>query len=332
MTAPLLQIEALKAHFALDEGTVKAVDGASVTVDDRQTVGLVGESGCGKSILAHAILGLVPKPGRIVGGKVVLHKNGAAVDLAALPTNGREIRRIRGREISMVFQEPMASLSMYHTVGRQIGEAIQLHFKTGRTETRERVITLLRKVALPHPEAAVDAYPFELSGGMRQRVMIAQSLACEPRLLIADEPTTALDVTTQAQILDLLRQLRDDTGMAILMITHDLGVVAEMCQRVAVMYLGSVVENAPVEVLFDDPLHPYTRALIRSVPRIGQSKDAELRPISGSIPDPYSRPSGCPFHNRCPEKIEGLCDAVVPARTDFPNGRSVVCHLHGGAQ
>ena len=332
MTAPLLEVRDLQTHFILDDGVVKAVDGVSFSIARGSRVGLVGESGCGKSILSHSLLELVPAPGRIVGGEIRLtREDGNTVDIAKLPENGREIRSIRGRELAMVFQEPMSSLSMYYTIGHQIGEGIIQHFKVSKVEARDQAIRQLRRVAMPNAEERVDAYPFQLSGGMRQRAMIAMALACEPSLLIADEPTTALDVTTQAQILRLLRLLCDQAGMSMLMITHDLGVVAETCQRVVVMYLGTVAEEASVNELFADPLHPYTRALLRSIPKLGRSKSEALAPIEGSVPDPYNRPTGCPFHTRCPERIGGVCDAVVPERRTLPDGRSVACHLYRGA-
>ncbi len=332
MTEPLLAIRDLRTHFKLDDGVVKAVDGVSFDVPRGTRVGLVGESGCGKSILSHSILKLVPKPGRIVGGEIRLAQDGGgSVDIAALPETGRAIRAIRGREVAMIFQEPMTSLSMYYTIGDQIAEGIVEHFRVGKAEARRRAIEQLRRVAMPSPEERVDAYPFQLSGGMRQRAMIAIALACEPKLLIADEPTTALDVTTQAQILRLLDDLCGRTGMSMLLITHDLGVVAEACERVVVMYLGTVAEEASVHELFEAPLHPYTRALLGSIPKLGRSKSTPLVPIEGSVPDPYSRPPGCPFHTRCPERIAGLCDSVAPRLQPMRGGRAVACHLYDGA-
>jgi peptide/nickel transport system ATP-binding protein len=329
MTEPLLAIRDLRTYFPLEDGVVKAVDGVSFDVPRGTRVGLVGESGCGKSILSHSILKLVPKPGRIVGGEIRLSTaEGGSVDVAGLPETGRAIRAIRGREVAMIFQEPMTSLSMYYTIGDQIAEGIIEHFRVGKAEARRRAIEQLRRVAMPSPEERVDAYPFQLSGGMRQRAMIAIALACEPKLLIADEPTTALDVTTQAQILRLLEGLCDRTGMSLLLITHDLGVVAEACERVVVMYLGIVAEEASVHELFETPLHPYTRALLGSIPKLGRSKAQPLVPIEGSVPDPYSRPAGCPFHPRCPERIAGLCDSVTPRLQAMPGGRGVACHLY----
>ena len=331
----LLEVKNLKTHFKLDEGVVRAVDGVSFNVKRGQTLGVVGESGCGKSIMAFSILQLVPAPGKIVEGQVLWHSQDRAqanqeelVDLATLPSNSPQIRRVRGGEIAMIFQEPMTSLSTFYTVGRQVGETLQIHEGLTEKQARARVVELLRKVSIPNPEQRVDAYPFQLSGGLRQRVMIAMALSCAPSLLIADEPTTALDVTTQAQILDLLRKLQGETGMAIMLITHDLGVVAEMCDEVLVMYLGLIAERASVDQLFFDPLHPYTRALLQSIPKLGHSAQEPLRPIEGMVPDPYNRPRGCPFHTRCPARMPGLCDRVEPVLTELPDGRAVSCHLY----
>jgi len=331
----LLQVRDLRTYFTLREGTVRAVDGVSFTVHRGQTVGIVGESGCGKSVTAFSILQIVGRPGKIVSGQVLLHRRlhgeGQAdgveevVDLAALPPRGEEIRQVRGGEIAMIFQEPMTSLSMMHTVGFQIEEAIQLHTSMSRREAREKAVDMLGRVGIPRPDERVDAYPFQLSGGMRQRAMIAMALSCSPSLLIADEPTTALDVTTQAQILDLMASLQDAYGMAIMLITHDLGVVAESCDDVVVMYLGEVVERAPVDALFQDPQHPYTRALLHSIPVLGKSKGTVLEPIEGMVPDPYNRPSGCPFHPRCRQIVPGLCDRVHPEVIELGNGRAVRC-------
>ena len=338
----LLQVEDLRTYFPLREGTVKAVDGVSFTVDRGQTVGVVGESGCGKSVTAFSILQIVARPGRVVSGQVLFHRRlrpgsgpndvAEVVDLAALHPRGDEMRQVRGAEIAMIFQEPMSSLSMMHTVGFQIVEAILLHSSMSKQGARERAIDLLHMVGIPRPEERVDAYPFQLSGGMRQRAVIAMALSCNPSLLIADEPTTALDVTTQAQILDLIEGLQQELGMAVMLITHDLGVVAETCDRVVVMYLGEVVEQAPVDALFHDPQHPYTQALLQSIPILGRSKGLPLEPIEGMVPDPYNRPTGCPFHPRCTHMIAGVCDVDQPRMVDLPDGRSVRCVLYAEAQ
>jgi len=330
----LLEVKGLKTHFPLREGLVKAVDGVDFDIRHGSTVGLVGESGCGKSVTAFSILQIVGRPGRIVDGQVLLHRRtdgGASeevIDLVALHPRSEEMRAVRGGEIAMIFQEPMTSLSMMHTVGFQIEEAILLHNHMPKQEARERAIDLLRHVGIPRPEQRVDAYPFQLSGGMRQRAMIAMALSCSPSLLIADEPTTALDVTTQAQILDLMKELQRDFGMAVMLITHDLGIVAETCDEVVVMYLGEVVERADVDSLFYDPLHPYTRALLRSIPILGRSRGTELQPIEGMVPDPYNRPPGCPFHPRCASFVAGLCDRQHPEMTVTDDGRAVRCLLY----
>jgi peptide/nickel transport system ATP-binding protein len=331
----LLEIKALKTYFFLDEGTVKAVDGADLLLERGGTLGVVGESGCGKSVTAFSILQLVEKPGRIVSGEIMYHRRpehgqSEVVNLAALKPNSRQIRNIRGGEIAMIFQEPMTSLSPVHTIGHQIGQAIQIHRNVSKAEARQQTIEVLGRVGFPHPDERVDAYPFQLSGGLRQRAMIAMALSCRPSLLIADEPTTALDVTTQAQILELMQSLQQDLGMAIMLITHNLGVVAEMCKQVAVMYLGLVVEQAPTDDIFHDPLHPYTRALLRSIPQLGISKSQKLDPIKGMVPDPYNRPKGCPFHPRCPQRMKGKCDVIEPPTVTVVGGRMVRCLLYGG--
>ncbi|MCL6547657.1 MAG: ABC transporter ATP-binding protein [Alicyclobacillus sp.] len=332
----LLEVKGLKTYFFMDEGTVKAVEGADFSIPSGAIVGMVGESGCGKSVTALSLLQLVDRPGRIVGGQILWRrknrnkeKAAEVVDLAGLKPRSREMRAIRGGEIAMIFQEPMVSLSPVHTVGDQIVEALRLHLAVTREEARARTMEMLVKVGIPKPERLVDTYPFQLSGGMRQRAMIAMALSCHPALLIADEPTTALDVTTQAQIIELMLSLRRELGMAILLITHNLGVVAEMCEQVIVMYLGEVVERAGVDALFHDPLHPYTQALLRSIPILGRSKSGRLDPIEGMVPDPYNRPSGCAFHPRCGKRIPGRCDRVPVPLVELKDGRAVRCVLYG---
>ncbi len=316
----LLEVKSLRTYFPLDEGLVRAVDGADFKLVSGKTLGVVGESGCGKSVTAQSILRIVPRPGKIVEGELLFHrysKEGDAfsmadvVDLAKLDPRGRDIRRIRGNEIAMVFQEPMTSLSPVHTMGNQIAEVILLHQKVSQAEARERTLDILHRVGMPKPSQTIDSYPFELSGGMRQRGMIAMALSCHPSLLIADEPTTALDVTTEAQILDLMRELQEELGMAIMYITHDLGVVAEMAELAVVMYLGKVVERADVDSLFYNPHHPYTKALLRSIPRITEDRRKWLEAIRGMVPDPYNMPSGCPFHPRC-VSAQKQCEEVDP--------------------
>ncbi len=336
MTAPdntLLELKGLKTYFFLDEGIVKAVEGADLTIPRGGTLGVVGESGCGKSVMSYSILQLVESPGKIVAGQILFkRKNGGVpepIDLAALKPDSRQMRDIRGEEIAMIFQEPMTSLSPVHTIGNQIEEGILEHHHVDKATARQQSIEMLHRVGIPKPAERIDAYPFQLSGGMRQRAMIAIALACHPSLLIADEPTTALDVTTQAQILELMQELQQDMGMAVMLITHNLGMVAEICQDIVVMYLGEVVERADVFSLFREPAHPYTRALLRSIPRLGQIKQGRLDPILGSVPDPYNRPTGCPFHPRCPQRITGKCDQTHPDLVDHGDRRAVRCLLYG---
>jgi peptide/nickel transport system ATP-binding protein len=336
----LLEVEDLKTHFFLDEGTVRAVDGASFSLRRGETLGVVGESGCGKSITARSIMQIVRKPGRIAGGKILWHRavtgdsrnvRSEIVDLTSLDPHGNEMRSIRGGEISMVFQEPMSSLSPVHTIGNQIMEVILLHQHLSKAEARQKTILMLDRVGMPQPKRTVDRYPHQLSGGMRQRAMIAMALSCQPDLLIADEPTTALDVTTEAQILSLMRKLQQELGMAILFITHNLGVVAQMTERVIVMYMGRVVEEASVDALFYEPKHPYTQAMLRSIPKMGSKTTGDtnrLASIRGTVPDPFNLPKGCPFHPRCKDVIRGVCDAVDPPVFEVGLGHTARCHLY----
>ncbi len=339
---PLLEVEDLKTYMFLDEGTVRAVDGTSFSIRRGETLGVVGESGCGKSITARSILRIVRRPGRIVDGKILWHRVPASdgdgsqskvIDLTSLGEQSDEMRYIRGGEIAMVFQEPMSSLSPVHTIGNQIMETILLHQHVSKEEAREKTLLVLKQVGMPQPSRIIDRYPHQLSGGMRQRAMIAMALSCHPDLLIADEPTTALDVTTEAQILSLMRTLQHELGMAIMFITHNLGVVAQMTENVIVMYMGRVVERASVDTLFHDPKHPYTISLLRSIPRLGSSQQGRLAAIKGSVPDPYSRVSGCPFHPRCPSFMPGLCDTIVPQETFIAgdSAHTVRCHLYPGS-
>jgi len=326
---PLLSVRNLKTCFFQDEGTTKAVDGASFDVFPGKTLGIVGESGCGKSVTAQSILRIVDHPGRIVEGEIILARaDGSEVDLVKLKANSREIRSIRGDDIGLIFQEPMTSFSPVHTVGAQIIEAVLLHNAVSRKEARQRGIEVLRSVGIPKPERRIDEYSFELSGGLRQRAMIATALSCDPRLLIADEPTTALDVTTQAQILDLLRKIQQERAMAIMLITHNLGVVAEMADDVVVMYLGRVVEQGNVDDIFHDPKHPYTKALLQSIPSIESTPRVKLPTISGSIPHPFNRPTGCPFHPRCASFKPGRCDKDEPQLVAVGAGRKASCFLY----
>ena len=327
--APVLELKDLRTHFSLDEGTLKAVDGVSLSVRQGQTLGIIGESGCGKSVTAQSILRIVPTPGRIISGDIVLHRDGEpAVDLVDLDPFGHSVRAIRGKEISMIFQEPMTSLSPVHTIGNQIEEAILLHKTRDKKEAHSLAVEMLDKVGLPNPSQRINEYPHQLSGGLRQRAMIAMALSCNPKLLIADEPTTALDVTVQAQILELMAQLQEEFGMAILYITHDLGVIAEIADDVAVMYLGRVVEHAVTKELFRNPLHPYTRLLLKSIPRMGKGAKQRLEAIEGTVPIPLDPPRICGFFSRCPDAIAGTCDREVPELVEVSPGHSVRCYLH----
>ena len=327
MAEPILSVRDLHTHFFSDEGVVRAVDGASFDLFPGQTLGIVGESGCGKSVTARSILRIVERPGRIVSGEIILRlTDGREVDLVKLPADGAEIRAIRGGEIGLVFQEPMSSLSAFHSVGNQLIEAIRHHAPLSKRAARARAIELLAMVGIPRPAQRVDAYSFELSGGLRQRVMIALALAAEPRILIADEPTTALDVTTQAQILDLIRRLQQERGLAVILITHDMGVIAEMTDDVVVMYLGHEVEKGPVDAIFHAPRHPYTQSLLQSIPSVLAEPRARLATIAGSIPHPHARPSGCPFHPRCHEYIAGVCEKSFPVEVAIADRHDVACH------
>ncbi len=316
---PLLSIEDLKTWFYTDDGVARAVDGVSYSIRPGETLGVVGESGCGKSVTAMSILQLVPTPpGKYVGGEILFKGENL------LEKSEAKMRKIRGKEISVIFQEPMTSLNPVFRVGDQIGESLRLHEGMTKAEARERSIELLKQVGIPSPEQRIDEYPHQLSGGMKQRVMIAIALACNPSLLIADEPTTALDVTIQAQILELLRDLQREKGMAILMITHDLGVVAENADHVVVMYAGKVVESAPVEELFENPKHPYTVGLFRSLPRLDQESE-RLEVIEGNVPNPLQFPSGCKFRPRCPHASE-TCAATEPDLNQIDPKHQVACH------
>jgi peptide/nickel transport system ATP-binding protein len=327
---PLLEVRELQTFFNTDDGVVRAVDGASFDIGRGEIVGIVGESGCGKSVTAYSILQLVSKPGSVVGGRVLYHSDSEQppVDLAAVDPSGPEIRAIRGAEIAMIFQEPMTSFSPVHTIGFQIGRVIEINRGMDRKDARQEAIRLLDMVGIAGARQRVDAYPFQLSGGMRQRAMIAMALSCSPSLLIADEPTTALDVTTQAQIIDLLLSLQSEFGMAMMLITHDLGVVMECCDTVNVMYMGHVVESSPAGALYADPKHPYTKALFKSVPHLETPRSQRLDPIEGSVPDPFHIPSGCRFHERCPVARPGICDVDPPPGVAIGEDRTVRCVIY----
>jgi peptide/nickel transport system ATP-binding protein len=331
---PILSIRDLKVHFFMDEGVVRAVDGVSLDVHPGQVFGIVGESGCGKSVTMKALLRIVEPPGRIVSGEMLLRrtgKKGAApdvIDLVKLDARGQEMRDIRGGQIALIPQEPMAAFSPVHTVGDQITEAILLHRKVDKKEARAIALQQLRDVGIPEPEQRLDAYSWQLSGGLRQRAMIAMALSCNPALLIADEPTTAVDVTTQAQVLRLLRRLQEERNSAIIFITHDLGVIAQMAHYVTVMYLGVVVEQGPVDDIFHNPKHPYTQALLKSIPSIDMMARADLPTIKGSIPHPFNRPAGCPFYPRCARFMPGKCDKETPALLAVDDRQRAACFLY----
>ena len=336
-SSPLLSVRNLKAYFKLDEGEVKAVDGVTFDVNAGQVFGIVGESGCGKSVTMKAILRIIDPPGHIVGGEIMWHRmvdqsagstTAENIDLTKLDANGKEMRSIRGGEIALIPQEPMSSFSPVHTIGNQLIEAIMLHRAVKKTEARQMAIDLLRDVGIPMPEQRLEAYSWQLSGGLRQRAIIAMALSCNPRLLIADEPTTAVDVTTQAQVLRLLRQLQAQRNAAIIFITHDLGVIAQVAHYVMVMYLGLVMEQGPVDDIFHAPKHPYTQALLRSIPSIDSIPREALPTISGSIPHPFNKPRGCPFHPRCPQAMPGKCDQHSPALLPVGEHQLTSCFLY----
>ncbi len=331
MSDNLVTIDRLKTYFYTDDGVVKAVDDVSLAIPRGGTLGLVGESGCGKSVTALSIIRLVGPPGRIAGGSVTMYGDGTPTVLTDLSEDA--MRKVRGRDISMIFQEPMTSLNPVFTVGSQIGEAVELHQKVGRAEAQRRAVDMLHKVRIPEPEQRAKEYPHQFSGGMRQRAMIAMALSCNPRLLIADEPTTALDVTIQAQILDLLRGLQAEFGMSILIITHDLGIIAEMADQVSVMYASKVVEYATVGDLFSRPRHPYTMALFRSRPKLGQTRSERLLTIEGMVPSPLHFPTGCKFHPRCPlyktlsASEQQRCVSEEPDLLEIGPGHQARCHF-----
>jgi oligopeptide/dipeptide ABC transporter ATP-binding protein len=341
ISEPLIEVKDLRVEFDVRAGIVKAVDGLTLTIHRGKTLGVIGESGCGKSMTARAILNMIPKPGKITNGEIIYHRrvknDGASqlddiIDLTKVDPDGKIIREIRGGEIGMIFQEPMSSLTPVYTagthideavslhhliplqkVGDQIGEQVAAHRKVTKAESRVIAIDMLRRVGIPKPEERVDNYPHQLSGGQRQRVMIAVALSCEPAMLIADEPTTALDVSIEAQILDIMRDLQQTANMSIMFITHNLGVIASMAEEIVVMYMGKAVEEGKTLEIFQAPKHPYTQALLRSIPRLSRKKSSErLATISGMVPDPFNLPTGCVFHPRCPMFMPGRCDKVAP--------------------
>lgn len=332
MSAPILEVSGLKVHFFTPEGVVRAVDDIDFTLERGKVLGLVGESGCGKSVTAQALLQIVPDPGRIVAGQMLYRPDPQreAIDIAKLGNRGPAIRNIRGQEIAMVFQEPAAAFCPVYTVGNQLGETFFIHGNThiSRAEAKARSIRLLEEVGIPKADLRIDQYPFQLSGGMRQRAFIAMCLAGNPKILIADEPTTAVDVTIQAQILDLIKREQQQRQMAVILITHNFGIVAEMADEVAVMYLGKIVEQGSVLQIFDRPLHPYTRALLEAIPKLTRRTSARLMVIKGSVPPPFFRPQGCYFRPRCTSRIAGVCKREDPPLIEMEPGHKVRCFLY----
>ncbi|MFT3891517.1 MAG: ABC transporter ATP-binding protein [Anaerolineales bacterium] len=354
---PLIEVKDLRVEFDVRAGIVKAVDGLTMTINRGKTLGVIGESGCGKSVTARAILNMIPKPGKITSGEIIYHRRlrregqpqlDDIINLVKTEPDGKVIRSIRGGEIGMIFQEPMSSLTPVYTAGTHVFEAVSLHHltptkkvgdqiaeqvashrKVTKEEGREIAISMLRRVGIPKPEERVDSYPHQLSGGQRQRVMIAVALSCEPAMLIADEPTTALDVSIEAQILDIMRELQETSNMAIMFITHNLGVIASMAEEIVVMYMGKVVEQGKVLEIFQDPKHPYTKALLQSIPKLGKKKAGErLASIAGMTPDPFNLPTGCVFHPRCPAAMMGKCDKIAPTWKKISDGHYASCLLY----
>lgn len=329
METPLLEVKDLKTWFYTEGGIGKAVDGVSFAIHRKRTLGVVGESGCGKSVSAMSIMGLVPQPpGRIESGEILFHGEKRPTDLAKLDPFGREYRNIRGNEIAMIFQEPMTSLNPVYTIGYQISEALMLHQGLSKKEAENRSVEMLRSVGIPLPEKRIKEFPFQMSGGMRQRVMIAMALSCMPKLLIADEPTTALDVTIQAQVLELMNKLKEDFETSLLFITHDLGVIAEMADDILVMYLGRIVETGTVSDLLRNPKHPYTRGLLGSIPSITDKKRERLQAIKGTVPSPFNIPEGCGFAPRC-EACMDICLVKKPELKPISGGQKAACWLYG---
>ena len=321
----ILDVKNLKVKFYLDEGTVNAVNGVDFQVFAGKSIGILGESGCGKTITAYSVLKILPRTAKIISGQINFkRKDGLVQDLTKLEEDGKEIRSIRGKEIAMVFQEPMSAFSPVYTICNQISESLIIHQNMDKIAARERTIELLDLVGVPDSKNNVDAYPFQLSGGMLQRAMIAMALACNPRILIADEPTTALDVTIQAQVLRLIKSIQKEFSLSLMLITHNLGVIAHMVDHVYVMYLGRIVEEGSVEEIFDHPCHPYTKALFESIPRLSGNKE-RIHPIEGTVPDSYTLPSGCAFHPRCREVVGNKCHEKIPGRTQVSTGHYVNC-------
>jgi oligopeptide/dipeptide ABC transporter ATP-binding protein len=327
---PLVEVRRLKVHFHTEDGVARAVDDVSFAIEPERTLGVVGESGCGKSVTARAIMGLIEVPGRIEGGEILFHHADEVIDITKLNPKGRQIRAIRGNDIAMIFQEPMTSLNPVFTIGDQIVEALLLHQGMNKNQAWEKAVEMLIAVGIPMPRQRVKEYPHQLSGGMRQRAMIAMALSCNPSLLIADEPTTALDVTIQAQVLDLMNALRRNFKAAIMFITHDLGVIASMADDVIVMYLGKIVECASVREIYHNPQHPYTQSLMLSIPSLTDTGKGRLQAIEGVVPDPYDLPMGCGFVDRCPHAM-AKCRSQSPGLSEISPGHHAACFLHGSA-
>ena len=324
----VLAIRDLSVYFSTDDGVLKATNHVSLNLHYSQKLGVIGESGCGKTVTAHSVLRITPRNGWIETGQIVYRKkDGLVIDIAKMDPTGDEIRQIRGGEVGIVFQEPMTSLSAVHTIGNQIIEGVRIHITKNKKEAYEIALDMLSRVGIANPKQRMNEYPHQLSGGMRQRALIALTLACKPNVLIADEPTTALDVTMQAQILELIQELQQEFNMSIMYITHDLGVIAEVCDHVAVMYLGRVVEFGDIKQIFGNPLHPYTQALMRSIPVIGKSVN-ELEVIIGNVPRPIDLPDQCGFNSRCIKSIHGLCELSVPQLSEVEPGHLVECFLY----
>lgn len=328
----ILDVKNLVVKFFTDEGIVNAVNGVDFKVWAGKSIGILGESGCGKTITAYSVLKILPRAAKIVSGEINFkRKDGIMRDLTKLEDDGKEIRGIRGKEIAMIFQEPMAAFSLVHTICNQISESLIIHQNMDKISARKRTIELLDLVGIPKPQTTVDSYPFQLSGGMRQRAMIAMALACHPRILIADEPTTALDVTIQAQVLLLMKSMQKEFNLSLILITHNLGVIAHMVDYIYIMYLGRVVEEGSVMDIFDNPSHPYTKALFRSIPKLSGNKE-KIHSIEGSVPDTYVLPSGCTFHPRCKEIIGEQCRLKIPAKIKIKEGHYVSCFKYSNEE
>ncbi len=325
----ILEVRDLSVKFHTINGTVNALNGVNFDIHRKEAIGFVGESGCGKSVTTRALMRILEK-NSTMEGSIKFFDEGKTIDISSYKSDAEELRQLRGGKIAMIFQEPMSSLCPVYTVGNQIMEAIRLHSNATKQEAREQAIEYLAAVGISRPQKLVDDYPYQLSGGMRQRVMIAMALSCKPTLLIADEPTTALDVTVSAQILKLLEELREKNDMAMMMINHNMGIIAETCDRICVMYLGRIIETCTCEELFNNPQHPYTKDLLASIPKLSMKKGEKLAHIKGAVPDPLNVPKGCAYHNRCRYYKKGICDGAVPNQVEVAPGHFVACHMIGG--